>query len=144
MAVSLRGSRDYGDTFPGLIPYLLWADALDRDAVARVYWLDYELIPRYLDTGADASQTRSVLGTTSLMFLLIDSKWRYLKHAEAESQRRQTPNRAASAFKADNNEFPFPTFLEFSSELAWKRERSYLKFRAGATPPNVSGGGAFL
>jgi hypothetical protein len=74
LAVSLRGSRDYGDAFPGLVSYLLRADALDRDAFARVYWLDYELIPRYLDTGADASQTRSVLGTTSLMLLQIDSK----------------------------------------------------------------------
>jgi hypothetical protein len=60
LAVSLRSSRDYGDTFPGLVPYLLWADALDRDAVAGVYWLDYELITRYLDTWSRCSLTRSV------------------------------------------------------------------------------------
>jgi hypothetical protein len=34
--------------------------------------------------------------------------------------------------------------LEFASKLAAKKQRNYVKFRAGATPPNVSGGGAFL
>src|SRR5262249_2916517 len=34
-------------------------------------------------------------------------------------------------------------FLEFASKLAAKKQRNYAKFRAGATPPNVSGGGAF-
>jgi hypothetical protein len=33
------------------------------------------------------------------------------------------------------------SFLEFLSELAAKKERNYVKFRAGATPPKRSGGG---
>jgi hypothetical protein len=31
------------------LPLLFRADALDRDALARVHWQGYELIPRYLD-----------------------------------------------------------------------------------------------
>jgi len=37
-----------------------------------------------------------------------------------------------------------PTFLEFSWEVAGRKERTYVKFRDGATPHNVSRGGAFL
>src|SRR5258708_10403878 len=44
-------------------------------------------------------------------------------------------SRAASAFKADNDQSTFPIVLEFSSGLAGIKDRSYRKFRAGATPP---------
>src|SRR5258707_15795087 len=39
-------------------------------------------------------------------------------------------SRAAPAFKAGNDHSTFPIVLEFSSGLAGKKERSYVKFRA--------------
>jgi hypothetical protein len=47
-------------------------------------------------------------------------------------------------FQSGQRPINLPTFLEFPSELAGKKERNYVKFRAGATPPKQSGGGAFL
>jgi hypothetical protein len=79
------------------------------------------------------------------MFLQIDSKYRSRKAGRKrnlEDGKRLIGRRRLS--KADNDELTFPTFLELSWELAAKKQRNYVKFRAGATPPNVSGGGAFL
>ena len=64
--------------FPGLFLICFGSTFWTRDAVARVYWLDYKLIPRHLDTWSKCPLTRSVFGTISLMLLQIDSKGRSL------------------------------------------------------------------
>jgi hypothetical protein len=64
------------------------------------------------------------------MFLQIDSKEPSLGSGLKDDKRVI----GSVAFKAEIDQSTFPIVFELASKLAEKKERNYVKFRAGATP----------